>query len=152
GPPVVHVVDDDADFRTALVRMLGASGFDVQGYASGTDFLARGVQARGCVLADLRMPQIDGLALQEACTRAGVTMPFLFLTGHADVPTAVSAIKHGAMDFLDKCAPREALLAAVRDALARDLAARSTRVRQEQLRRRFATLSEREREVLALVV
>jgi FixJ family two-component response regulator len=150
--PAVHVVDDDADFRTALTRLLAASGFEVQGYTSGFDFLERGTHGCGCVVADLRMPQIDGLALQEACARAGVTMPFVFLTGHADVPSAVSALKHGAVDFLDKCAPREALLAAIRGALERDQAARGARSRQEQLHRRLAVLSEREREVLALVV
>ncbi len=148
----VHVVDDDADFRTALARMLAASGFQVLSYTSGEDFLARGAQGCGCVVADLRMPQIDGLALQEVCARAGVTMPFVFLTGHADVPSAVSALKHGAVDFLDKRAPREALLAAIRGALERDLAARTARSRQEHLLRRFAALSEREHEVLAMVV
>ncbi|HEY2808102.1 MAG TPA: response regulator [Steroidobacteraceae bacterium] len=150
--PAVHVVDDDADFRTALARMLCASGFEVLSYSSGGDFLARGTHGCGCVVADLRMPQIDGLALQQACTRAGLTMPFVFLTGDADVPSAVSALKHGAVDFLDKRAPREALLGAIRAALERDLQARSMRSRQEQLHRRFAALSEREHEVLAQVV
>ena len=150
--PCVHVVDDDADFRTALVRMLTASGYAVLSYASGEDFLARGSHSCGCVVADLRMPDIDGLALQEACARADVTMPFVFLTGHADVPSAVSALKHGALDFLDKCAPREALLGAIRGALERDLTARHTRGRQELLQLRLAALSERERQVLALVV
>ncbi len=148
----IHVVDDDADFRSALMRMLSASGFEVCGYTSGEDFLERGVQGCGCVVADLRMPRIDGLALQEACARCGVTMPFVFLTGDADVPSSVSALKHGAVDFLDTRAPRAELLSAVSDALERDQAARSARTRQAQLHRRFAALSEREREVLALVV
>jgi FixJ family two-component response regulator len=150
--PAVHVVDDDADFRTALARMLCASGFEVLSYSSGEDFLARGLHGCGCVVADLRMPQIDGLALQQACMRAGLSMPFVFLTGDADVPSAVSALKHGAVDFLDKRAPREALLGAIRGALERDLQARCARSRQEQLHRRFDALSEREHEVLAMVV
>lgn len=150
--PAVHVVDDDADFRVALVRLLSASGYEVLGYSSGEDFLARGTQASGCVVADLRMPRLDGLGLQEACQRAAVTMPFVFLTGDGDVPSAVTALKHGAVDFLEKRAPREELIAAINGALQRDLLARSARTRQEHLRERLASLSEREQQVLSLVV
>jgi len=154
---VVHVVDDDASFRTAVTRMLTAAGLAVRSYASGMEFLAQlsrsaPAEGSGCVLADLCMPELDGLQLQEACAAAGVSLPFVFLTGHGDVPSAVSAMHHGAVDFLEKCAPQQALLAALERALERDADARAARVRREQLEHRFAGLTEREREVLGYVV
>jgi FixJ family two-component response regulator len=152
----VFVVDDDPSFRTAVTRMLRATGLTVQGFASGIDLLMHLCGARidglGCVLADLRMPGMDGLQLQEACAKAGVDLPFVFLTGQGDVPSAVSAMRHGAIDFLDKCAPQQALLAALERALERDADSRASRERRDQLERRFSALTERETEVLAQVV
>jgi FixJ family two-component response regulator len=137
--------------------MLIASGFDVQTYASGNDLLAdlahaTDAERAGCVLADLRMPGIDGLELQKACAARGVALPFVFLTGLGDVPSAVSAMQRGAVDFLEKSAPREMLLDALARAIDRGRRERSTRASQEQLERRFAALTPREMEVLALVV
>jgi two-component system, LuxR family, response regulator FixJ len=154
---VVLVVDDDPSVRTALTRMLTASGLTVQSYASGTELLAQlstqgATVESGCVLADLRMPGLDGLQLQQACAEMGVGLPFVFLSGKGDIPSAVSAMRHGAVDFLDKCAPREALLGALASALERDASARVARARHEQLEQRFAALTERESEVLAQVV
>jgi FixJ family two-component response regulator len=153
---VVFIVDDDPSFRTALMRMLTASGLTVQGFPSGVDLLAHLSRARTdgsrCVLADVRMPGLDGLQLQEACATAGIELPFVFLTGQGDVPSAVSAMRHGAIDFLDKCAPQQALLAALERAFERDAASRASRDRREQLEHRFAALTERETEVLAEVV
>ena len=154
---VVYVVDDDPSFRTAVTRMLTAAGLSVQSYASGTELLAHlasdnATQGSGCVLADLRMPGLDGLQLQRACMDAGVELPFVFLTGHGDVPSAVSAMREGAVDFLDKCAPQHALLSSLERALERGASARAARERHQQLERRFAALTEREREVLAHVV
>ena len=129
---VVYVVDNDASFRTAVTRMLTAAGLSVQSYASGREFLAQvsddgASHASGCVLADLCMPGLDGLQLQDACTAVGVGLPFVFLTGHGDVPSAVSAMRGGAVDFLDKCAPQHALLASLERALERDTEARAAR-------------------------
>jgi FixJ family two-component response regulator len=157
NPGVVYVVDDDPSFRTALTRMLTATGLSVQSYASAGDLLTHlsndeDMAGPGCVLADLCMPGLDGLQLQEACAHASVGLPFVFLTGQGDVPSAVSAMRQGAVDFLDKCAPRHTLLAAVGRALERDANARASRARHEQLGRRFAVLTEREREVLEQVV
>ena len=153
---VVFLVDDDPSFRTAVTRMLKATGLTVHGFASGIDLLAHLSDARidgsGCVLADLRMPGLDGLQLQEACAEAGVELPFVFLTGQGDVPSAVSAMRHGAIDFLDKCAPQPVLLAALEQAFERDANLRASRDRREQLEIRFAALTERETEVLAEVV
>jgi len=154
---VVYVVDDDASFRKAVTRMLTAAGLSVQSYASGTELLAHlsgdaAAEESGCVLADLCMPGLDGLQLQEACAEAGVALPFVFLTGHGDVPSAVSAMRHGAVDFLDKCSPQRVLLTSLERALERDTSARAARVRRGQLRQRFAALTVREREVLEHVV
>jgi FixJ family two-component response regulator len=154
---VVYIVDDDASFRKAVTRMLTAAGLNVQCYSSGTELLAHlsddsAAEEAGCVLADLCMPGLDGLQLQEACAQAGVALPFVFLTGHGDVPSAVSAMQHGAVDFLDKGAPQQALLGSLGRALERDTSARAARLRRQQLERRFATLTGREREVLEHVV
>lgn len=152
----VLVVDDDPSFRTAVTRMLRATGLTVQAFASGIDLLAhlssQPIDAAGCVLADLRMPGLDGLQLQEACFKAGFELPFVFLTGQGDVPSAVSAMRHGAIDFLDKCAPQQTLLAALEQALEHDANTRASRDRRQQLERRFSALTERETEVLEQVV
>jgi FixJ family two-component response regulator len=150
---VVHVVDDDPAFRSAIARCLHAAGFEVTVFQSSAELLARvSKESRGCVLADLQMPPPDGLELQHALLRQGVVMPLVFLTGHADLRSAVSALKNGAVDFLEKCAPREMLFQAIQRALEQDAAARSAREHQEQLRSRFAALTRREGEVLTRVI
>jgi len=154
---VVYVVDDDPSFRTAVTRMLAAAGLSVQSYASGRELLAElsGEEPAGdcgCVLADLRMPGLDGLQLQQACVAAGLELPFVFLTGHGDVPSAVAAMQHGAVDFLDKCAPQQALLASLERAIERNVRARAARAQRTQLDQLFGALTSREREVLGLVV
>jgi FixJ family two-component response regulator len=154
---LVHVVDDDSSFRTALTRMLMAAGLRVRSFASGRELLAHlatdpASDEPACVLADLCMPGIDGLQLQQACTGAGVDLPFVFLTGKGDLPSAVSAMRLGAVDFLDKCAPRSALLSSLEQALERSASARVSHAHREQLERRFAALTVRESEVLGYVV
>jgi len=108
--------------------------------------------APGCVLADLRMPQMNGLDLQSALAQAPTPLPILFLTGHGDISSTVQAMRGGAEDFLEKRAPKEKLLEAVTRALARDSQERGTRERHRALRGRFDTLTERELEVLSHVV
>jgi FixJ family two-component response regulator len=98
------------------------------------------------------MPGLDGLALQEALASSSAPLPIVFLTGHADVPSTVRAMRRGAVDFIEKCAPGEVLIDAVKRALARDAAERAERRRKEELHSRFATLTAREREVLGCVV
>ncbi|HTT43720.1 MAG TPA: response regulator [Steroidobacteraceae bacterium] len=149
---VVHIVDDDESFRSSLRRLLTALGYEVCAYASGAELLEAAPAARGCVIADLRMPGLNGLQLQSACVHAGFELPFVFLTGAADVPSAVSAMHQGAVDFLEKNAPREALVAALTRALERERAAHAARAQLAQLRARLSTLTERERTVLTLVV
>ncbi|MGC3999293.1 MAG: response regulator [Anaeromyxobacter sp.] len=148
---LVLVVDDDAAVRTGLARLLAASGLAVETFASGRALLARlpQVTVPCCVLSDVRMPGMDGLALQQAATPGGAV--FVFLTGHADVSTAVQALKAGAVDLLQKPAQAGALLPAVRAALARARDRSSLRHRVDGLRARYATLTPRERQVFALV-
>lgn len=153
SPATVHVVDDDESFLRAVTRLLRAGGFEVKTFASAAEFLAQPLHnAQGCVISDLQMPGMNGLGLQEAMTKAGHTMPMIFLTGNGDIPSTVSAMKHGAVDFLEKRAPKEKLFDAVHRALARDDSERGQRTLQREARTRVATLSDRERQVLAEVV
>lgn len=151
--PTVHIVDDNAYFLTATSRLLRASGFVVRTFTSAGDFLAqRDGAAPGCVLADVRMPGMDGLELQSALAHSQNPLPILFLTGHGDIPSSVRAMRAGAEDFLEKRAPKAQLLSAVTRALARDAMERAARVRQRELRTRFDALTKRELEVLGHVV
>jgi FixJ family two-component response regulator len=151
--PVVHIVDDDASFLAATSRLLRASGFAVKTFASATALLAqREDDAPGCVLADVRMPGMNGLELQSALAQSRNPLPILFLTGHGDIPSSVSAMRDGAEDFLEKRAPKAQLLGAVRRALARDARERESRARQREVRARFDALTPREFEVLGHVV
>ena len=149
----IHIVDDDASFLTATARLLRASGFVVKTFVSAAEFLTqREADAPGCVVADLHMPEMDGLDLQAALARTRNPLPILFLTGQGDIPSSVRAMRRGAEDFLEKRAPMEKLLDAVRRALDRDARERAARDRQREVRARFETLTEREREVLGHVV
>jgi FixJ family two-component response regulator len=152
-PPLIHVVDDDESMRNALLRLLGAAGFEARGYASAGEFLLQPPPDRaGCLLLDVRMPGPSGLDLQAALQRQGITLPVVFLTGHGDVATSVSALKTGAVDFLEKPVERGALLDAIQRALARDSAQRDAREKAQALRARFASLTPREREVFTHIV
>jgi two-component system response regulator FixJ len=149
----VCIVDDDASFLAATSRLLRASGFTVKAFLSAAAFLAeRDPDAPGCVLADVQMPDMNGLDLQRALAESSNPLPILFLTGHGDIPSSVRAMRDGAEDFLEKRAPKEHILAAVERALARDVRDREARARRRELRARFATLTRRELEVLAQVV
>jgi len=151
--PLIHVVDDDESFRTALLRLLDAAGFEARGYASAGDFLMHPAPDRpGCVLLDVRMPGPSGLELQTALQRQGLALPVIFLTGYADVDSSVRAMKAGAVDFLAKPVERDTLLDALRRALARDALQRTARDEADRLRARFASLTSREREVFDRIV
>ena len=133
--------------------MLRASGFQVAAHNSAAAFLAElRPEMNGCVITDLMMPGMDGMALQEALRNAGSPLAIVFLTGHGDIPTTVQAMKAGAEDFLTKNAPKGDLIAAVNRALARSEQERARRARQLALRQSFGLLTDREREVLRLVV
>ena len=144
--PIVRVVDDDGSYARALSRLLIARGYQVTSYASGAELLAQlSSEPRGCVVMDLHMPGMDGLELQSELARRGVRLPVVFLTGAADIPSSVSAMRGGAVDFLEKRASSEQLTAAVERALASDR-------EQREVRERFAGLTERELEVLRHVL
>jgi FixJ family two-component response regulator len=149
----VHLVDDDPEFLAAISRFVRKGGFQVATHASVEDLLATvSPETRGCVIADLIMPGVSGLELQALLSTRGVTMPVVFLTGHGDIPSSVQAMRGGAVDFLEKLAPKEQLIGAIVRALERDADTHLARTRLEERRRRFATLTERERTVLALVM
>jgi len=151
---IVHIVDDDDSFRTAISRLLRAAGYETREYASAEAFLAGppAAGALGCLLLDLRMPGPSGLDLQEALNRSALALPAIFLTGHADVPSTVRAMKSGAADFLTKPVPSKTLLAAVEAAVARSVQAAAGRRELEVLRARYALLTPRERQVFHGVV
>jgi len=147
------VVDDDISFLRAVSRLLRASGHHVVACSSAMEFLAElKPDTAGCVVADLQMPGMDGMALQAALQKAGSLLPVILLTGHGDIPTTVRAMRGGAEDFLTKRAPRTELIAAVQRALARDERERTERARLLALRQRFEQLTDRELEVLRHVV
>jgi len=152
-PATVFLVDDDVSYLRSLSRLLRAAGFQVIGHNSAADFLAM-LQPNipGCVITDLMMPGMDGMALQEALRKAGSPLPIIFLTGHGDIPTTVQAMRRGADDFLTKHAPKAELLAAVNRALAHNEHQRAERARIQALREPFALLTDREREILRHVV
>lgn len=148
----VFVVDDDPSFRRAIARLLTASGYAVETFASAREFLERlQPEQRGCALVDLRMPDSGGLELQAALSRSPNPLPVIFLTGHGDIPTSVHAMRGGAEDFLTKPIQKDAVLDAVGRALVRDAEERTSREQARDLAQRFRTLTPREREVLAFV-
>ena len=151
--PLIHIVDDDASYRAAVARLLEASGYRVALYASAAQLLEAAPPAEaGCILLDMHMEGLSGLELQERLAAAGSPLPIVFLTGHADVPSSVRAIKAGAEDFLTKPATKDVLLPAVRRALARFHATAENAEKIGALRARLAKLTPREREVFDLVV
>lgn len=153
APIVVHIVDDDDSMRVALGRVLAAAGYLTRGYASVGEFLTDAdEQPTGCLLLDLHMPGADGLALQDLLLRRGVNLPTVFISGRGDIASSVRALKAGATDFLTKPVPTETLLAAVRAALDAEAPRQAERDLQRNVASRYATLTVRERSVMAQVV
>ena len=151
--PVVTLVDDDAALRDSLQWLLESAGHVVRGYACSEDFLAAyDPEQPGCLVLDIRMPGMSGLELQDELLRLGHWIPIIFITGHGDVPTAVSAVKKGAIEFLEKPFNDQKLLALVDSALAFDGRARAQAVGQRSFEARLASLTQREREVMDLFV
>lgn len=151
--PVVHIVDDDRDMRDSLAYLLRSVDLAVQVYATATEFLALyRPQQPGCLLFDVRMPDISGLELYERLVAQGVTVPVIFMTAYADVPMAVRALKSGAVEFLEKPFNRQMLLERVQRAIADDLARRQQGEQWDEFALRLSDLTERERNVLDLVL
>ena len=150
--PVVFLLDDEQAVVVALARMLQSSGFTVRAYTSAAEFLeTHDAEAPGCLVADVRMPDMSGLELQRTLLERGIDRAIVFVTGQGDIPTTVQAMKAGAVSFLSKPVRRAELVAAVREALLRDAIGRAQHREREDLVRRLASLTPRERQVLDLV-
>src|SRR5262245_2944645 len=151
--PIVHLIDDDDSFRTAITRLLRAAKYNVRGYSSAAEFIATDPSSLpGCIVLDLEMPGASGFDLQQLLAQMEERLPIIFLTGRGDIPASVRAIKAGAVDFLTKPVQRETLFRAIEAGLERDATERKSRAVLRELRMRYGTLTAREREVLAHVV
>ena len=150
--PTVYVVDDDASMRESLSSLLRAEGMQVETFASPAGFLAaENLRDFACIVLDLRMPGLDGLALQEKLVERGTALPIIFITGHGDVPDAVRAMKAGAVDFLKKPFEDFQLMRAITAALSRVSAQFHDKLASAELLARFESLTPREKEIMFLV-
>ena len=146
---LIHIIDDEAAIRRSAGFMLKTSGYAVETWESGVSFLkqVRHVE-HGCILLDVRMPEIDGLTVQQELAERGVTMPIVIMTGHGDISIAVQAMKGGAVDFLEKPFEKAALIRSIEDAFARIASAQSAAARASEAEVILGALTTREREVL----
>jgi FixJ family two-component response regulator len=150
--PVVFIVDDDPTLVHALTRLLHFEGLTARGWTSARDFLEdHDPDIPGCIIADIVMPELSGLSLHSALAALGAQRPIVFISGHADIPMSVQAMKAGAVSFLTKPVRTVELLSAVREALAIDAAARAACSHRRTIERRLETLTPRERQVLELL-
>jgi FixJ family two-component response regulator len=153
NPKSIYLVDDDESFLTAMTRLLRLEGHQVSAFRSGRDLLDNvSAQARGCIVMDLGMPDMDGLQLQRSLSAAAITLPIIFLSGQGDIPSTVSAMQGGAVDFIEKHAPKEKVLSAIARALERDARTSLANEKLEAINERFRRLTPRELEVLRHVV
>ena len=151
--PVVYVVDDDAGVRQALDSLIRSVGFSVQTFASAQDFLnSKRTSVPGCLVLDVRMPGLSGLDLQRDLAEADIHLPVIFVTGHADIPMSVRAMKAGAVEFLTKPVRDQDLLDAIQQAIERARNSGQGWKELAELRERAGSLTPREREVMQLVV
>ena len=150
--PIVFVVDDDESVRDAVRRLIASVGLRVETFGSTREFLdGKRPEAPSCLVLDVRLPDVRGLELQRDLAAANVHIPIIFITGHADVPMTVRAMKAGAVEFLTKPFRGQELLDAIQEAIAKDRVAWNERAQMADLRARYDTLTPREKEVLILV-
>ena len=151
--PTVFVIDDDDLVRAAIQGMLKSVGVHSETFGTAQEFLcSKRPDGPSCLVLDIRLPGVNGLDFQRQLVDAGIRIPVIFITGHGDIPMTVKAMKSGAVEFLTKPFVDEDLLNAIHQALDRDRAARQEHGELAELRKRYETLSAREREVMALVV
>jgi FixJ family two-component response regulator len=150
---VVFVIDDDSSMRLALEDLIRSVGLEVRVFAAPQEFLqSERPAAPGCLVLDVRLPGMSGLAFQTELLKEGVTLPVIFITGHGDIPMSVRAMKAGAVEFLTKPFHDQDLLDAIHSAIERDRTGRREAMRFAELRGRLATLTERERQIMTFVV
>ncbi|WP_307188186.1 response regulator transcription factor [Duganella phyllosphaerae] len=150
---IVYVVDDDESVRQSFVNLLDSEGYQVHAYDSAAAFFAQPLAAvPACLLLDMRMPEVGGFDVAAELERMGADLPIIFITGHGSIPLTVQAMKAGALEFLTKPVEPDDLLRAVRDALVVAAARQVQRQELDELRRRHATLTPREREAMQLVI
>ena len=150
---IVLVVDDDVSVREALGSLIRSAGLRVETFASAQEFLARPpIDAPGCLVLDVRLPDLSGLDLQKRMAEVNLEIPIVFITGHGDVPTSVQAMKAGALEFLTKPLAEQDLLDAIQQAIKRDRVARQQRAEIKDLQGRYQSLTPREREVMKRVI
>ncbi len=149
----VFLVDDESSVRRAFTRLLQSAGFSVSSFGTAEEFLAAGpYDSGGCVVADLRMPGLSGLELQDRVAERGIDLPIVFVSGRADLGSGIQAMKGGAVDFLEKPVSDHDLIDAIRRALAEGERRRARREERELLEARLSKLTPREREVCSLIV
>src|SRR6267142_1943872 len=150
---VVFVIDDDPSMRLALEDLVRSVGLEVRAFTAPQEFLQSKLpEVPGCLVLDVRLPGMSGLAFQKELARLGVALPVIFITGHGDIPMSVRAMKAGAVEFLTKPFHDQDLLDAIHTAIERDRERRREAVLVSELRERYATLTERERQIMTLVV
>jgi FixJ family two-component response regulator len=150
--PIVYVVDDDESVRDAVGRLIASVGLRVQTFGSTREFLSgKRPESPACLVLDVRLPDASGLELQRELAEANFPIPIIFITGHADVPMTVRAMKAGAVEFLTKPFRGQELLDAIQEAIAKDRVAWNERAQMAELRSRYDSLTAREKEVLKLV-
>lgn len=151
--PIVFVVDDDSSVRESLVDLISSVGLKAKAFNSAREFLRhKRPDAPACLVLDVRLPGTSGMDLQQELAKSEEPLPIIFITGHGDIPMSVRAIKAGAVEFLTKPFRDQDLLDAIQEALKTDRAAREQRVRAAEFRRRYESLTPREREVMQFVV
>jgi FixJ family two-component response regulator len=150
---IVFVIDDDPSMRLALEDLVSTVGLEVRVFGAPQDFLqSKPPDAPGCLVLDVRLPGMSGLTFHQELAKEGLAMPVIFITGHGDIPMSVRAMKAGAVEFLTKPFHDQDLLDAIHAAIERDRKRRREALRLAELRERFVTLSERERQIMTLVV
>jgi FixJ family two-component response regulator len=150
--PIIYIVDDDISVRRALSLLLKVHGFKVEAFTRAADFLAfKRLKSPSCLVLDIQMPGMNGLALQKAMERKGISVPIIFITGHGDIPMSVKGMKAGAIDFLPKPFTKKKLLDAVAIAISKNKTQIKKQAEISKIKRRIKTLSLRELEVFRLV-
>ena len=151
--PTVFIVDDDRAARNSLKKLVETVGIKVDAFESADNFLAEyDEDAHGCLVLDVRMPDASGLRLQEMLAKAGVSVPVIFITGFADVSTAVRALRGGAVDFIEKPYGKQHILDAIQNALRRDRETREAAVKRDEILARIDTLTKRERQIMDMIM